>query len=87
MSRDFSVGFVFSTKYDPPHLWLGLGARNEALDARFFDFHRDLQPAAIAHLLGGKVVWRNDRQGQWAAVLHFDRPQLAGVREPAPTPR
>jgi 4-amino-4-deoxy-L-arabinose transferase-like glycosyltransferase len=77
--EDFSVGFAFSTKYDPPRLLLGLGARNEALDTRFFDFHRDLAPGAIAHLLGGNVVWRDDRQGEWAAVLHFNRPQVASL--------
>jgi 4-amino-4-deoxy-L-arabinose transferase-like glycosyltransferase len=78
-AQDFSVGFAFSTKYDPPHLWLDLGSRNEALDTRFFDFHRDLTPGAIAHLLNGAIVWRDDRQGQWAAVLHLNRPQVAGL--------
>ena len=78
-TQDFSVGFAFSTKYDPPHLLLGVGARNEALDTRFFDFHRDLAPGAIAHLLGGSVVWRDDRQGEWAAVMHFNRPQVANL--------
>jgi hypothetical protein len=37
-------------------------------------------PAAIAHILGGRVVWREDRQGEWAAVLHFDRPQVASLQ-------
>jgi hypothetical protein len=86
-ARDFSVGFAFSTKYDPPRLMLDLGARNEALDARFFDFHRDLAPGAIAHLLGGRIVWRDDRQGEWAAVLHFDRPQVASLRTDVVTSR
>jgi 4-amino-4-deoxy-L-arabinose transferase-like glycosyltransferase len=83
-AQDFSVGFVFSTKYDPPRLWLNLGSRNEALDTRFFDFHRDLGPSAIAHFLNGNVVWRDDGQGEWAAVLHFNRPQVASLGgEPA----
>ena len=82
-AQDFSVGFAFSTKYDPPHLWLDLGARNEALDARFFDFHRDLSPGAIAHLMSGRVVWRDDRQGQWAAGPAL-RP--AAGRDTASTP-
>ena len=77
LSEPYTVGLIFSTKYDPPHLPFSLGRRNEALDARFFDFHRDLPPEVIARLLGGKVVWRAERQGQWAAVLHFDRPQVA----------
>jgi hypothetical protein len=77
---EFTAVFAFSTKYDPPHLWMNLGARNEAFDTRFFDFHRDLEPGAIAHLLGGKIVWREERDGQWATVLHLDRPQVAALR-------
>jgi hypothetical protein len=76
----YTVGLIFSTKYDPPHLPFSLGARNEKLDRRYFDFHRDLPPEAIAGLLGGKVVWREERKGQWAAVLHFDRPQETQLR-------
>ena len=83
--QDFTVGFAFSTKYDPPRLMRDhLGARNEVLDSRFFDFHRDLAPAAIAHLLDGKIVWREDRKGEWAAVLHFNRPQVASLGTPRP---
>jgi hypothetical protein len=78
----YSVALTFSTKYDPPHLLLSLGRRNEALDTRFFDFHRDLSPAVIAQMLGGRIVWRADSKGQWAAVLHFDRPQLAVLKRP-----
>ena len=79
--QNFSVGFAFSTKYDPPRLF-NLGARNEAFDTRFFGFHHDLAPAAIARLLDGKIVWRDERQGEWAAVLHFDRPQVANLSTP-----
>ena len=84
--QDYTVGFAFSTKYDPPHLPFDLGPRNEALDVRFFDFHRDLMPSAIAHLLQGTIVWRDDRQGEWAAVLHFDRPQVAAAQDNAGNP-
>jgi len=80
LGTQYSVALVFSTKYDPPHLWLGLGRRNEALDVRYFDFHRDLPPEEIARLLGGKIVWRGERQGEWAAVLHFDRAEEARVK-------
>jgi hypothetical protein len=76
----YTVGVIFSTKYDPPQLLFNLGQRNERLDRRFFDFHRDLSPEAIASILGGKVVWQAERKGQWAAVLHFDRPQEARLR-------
>jgi len=73
----YGVALIFSTKYAPARLPFSLGARNEALDRRYFDFHRDLSPEAVARLLGGQVVWREERKGQWAAVLHFDRPQQA----------
>jgi hypothetical protein len=70
---DYSAALVFSTKYDPPRLWLSLGRRNEELDTRYFDFHRDLPPGMIARALGGQVVWRAERKGQWVAVLRFAR--------------
>ena len=76
----YTVGLLFSTKYDPPHLLFNLGARSERLNQRFFDFHHDLSPQQVATLLGGKVTWQDQRKGQWAAVLHFDRPQLASLR-------
>jgi hypothetical protein len=73
----FTVAFPFSTKYDPPSLPFSLGHKSEELDTRFFDFHHDLTPEKIALLLNGQLIWEGDRNGQWAAVLHFDRPQLA----------
>jgi hypothetical protein len=73
----FSVAFPFSTKYDPPNLPLGLGRRSEALDTRYFGFHHDLKPEEIARLLDGRLIWEDEKRGQWAAVLHFDHAQLA----------
>lgn len=83
-NQPYTVGLIFSTKYDPPRWTLSLGRVNQRLDARFFGFHRDLSPALIARLLGGRVVWSEQRQGQWAAVLHFDQPSAmdAGLRQP-----
>jgi hypothetical protein len=77
----YTVGLIFSTKYAPK--WsLNLGRLNEEMDARFFGFHYDLDPAVIARLLDGQVVWREQRKGEWAAVLHFDRPQIARLQQP-----
>jgi 4-amino-4-deoxy-L-arabinose transferase-like glycosyltransferase len=81
LPEPYTVGMAFSTKYDPPHLPLSLGRTNERLDQRFFDFHHDLLPEQIAALLAGRVTWKAQRKGQWAAVLHFDRPQLAMARQ------
>ncbi len=75
----YTAAFVFSTKYDPPHLPFSLGRRNEAIDTRFFDFHHDLAPAVIARILDGSVTWQAERRGQWAAVLHFNGPQEASL--------
>ncbi len=75
----WNAALAFSTKYDPPNLPFRLGARSEALDERYFDFHRDLPPAAIARILRGTVVWHASDRGQWAAVLSFGPP--AGSRE------
>ncbi len=77
LTQPYTAALIFSTKYDPPHLPFSLGRRNEAIDTRFFDFHHDLPPAVIARLLDGAVTWQAQRKGQWAAVLHFDRPQEA----------
>jgi hypothetical protein len=70
-AQTWSAALLFSTKYDPPHLWLGLRRWNEQFDTKYFDFHRDLPPATIARLLGGQVVWGESRKGQWVAVLRF----------------
>jgi hypothetical protein len=56
---------------------LPLGKTYHRLDERYFAAHSDLDPAQIARLLGGTVVWHQERGGQWAAVVHIDRPQLA----------
>jgi hypothetical protein len=73
LPEDYNTALVFSTKYDPPHLLLSLGRKNEKMDERYFDFHRDLPPGLIARVLGGDVVWREQRKGQWVAVLRFKR--------------
>lgn len=72
LPQTYSAALVFSTKYDPPHLWLGLRRWNEKFDREYFDFHRDLAPGMIARLLGGDVVWRETHRGQWVAVLRFE---------------
>jgi hypothetical protein len=77
----YSVAFLFSTKYDPPHLFMSLGPKNEQLDRRFFDFHRDLEPQTVARILDGDMVWRAQRKGQWAALVHFNRAAEAGLQD------
>ncbi len=74
--ESYATAIVFSTKYEPPGL-LSLGRWSRQQDERYFDLHHDLSPGAVAALLDGTVVWREQRGGQWAAVLRFAHPQLA----------
>ncbi len=69
----YSAALIFSTKYDPPPLLLNLGGKEEALNERYFGLHHDLPPEAIAQRLGGTMVWKEERQGMWVALIRFNR--------------
>jgi len=69
----YSVALVFSTKYDPSAPLLSLGPMSAAIDERYFGLHHDLPPEEIAKELGGTLVWKQDDQGQWVALIRFDR--------------
>ena len=73
------MALVFSTKYEPPSPLLENWAWWEGVKTRLFGFHRDLPPAVIARLLGGHVVMREARTGQWIAVIELER--VEEVRE------
>ncbi len=78
----YSAALVFSTKYDPPAPLLSLGSRYEVLEERFFGLHHDLPPEAIARQLGGTLVWKKEDQGQWIALLRFNRQFEAAAQVP-----
>lgn len=69
----FSAALVFSTKYDPPRPFLSLGSKSAELDEKFFGLHHDLPPEAIAKQLGGDLVYEKEDQGQWVALIRFQR--------------
>jgi len=77
----YSAALVFSTKYDPPSPFFGLG--REALEERYFGLHHDLPPEVIARQLGGTMVWRLRDDGMWIALIRFDRPVEARLEKPA----
>ncbi len=83
---NYDVALVFSTKYEPaPALWDRWRAFTEKrteLKSRFFGFHRDLPPAAAAQILGAHVVFAEQRQGQWIAVIEMERVEEARKRLP-----
>ena len=69
----YDVAFVFSTKYQPRRSIFDGWQRWQEWKARFFDYHRDLPPQAAAQILGGQVVYSEDRQGQWVGVIEIQR--------------
>jgi hypothetical protein len=70
---NYEVAFIFSTKYEPGPAWWDHWQRWTELKTRFFGFHRDLPPAAAAGILGGHVVFSEQRQGQWVAVIEVEK--------------
>ena len=69
----YDVAFVFSTKYQPRRSIFDRWRRWQEWKARFFDYHRDLPPQAAALILGGQLVYAEDRQGQWVGVIEIQR--------------
>jgi hypothetical protein len=66
----FDVALVFSTKYQANNFFSQIRAW-EKLKTRFFGYHEDLPPDAVAQLLGGRVVTEKRRKGQWIAVIEL----------------
>jgi 4-amino-4-deoxy-L-arabinose transferase-like glycosyltransferase len=75
----YDVALVFSTKYVPKkEMWMpGFWRRAQE---QYFGLHADLPAEAAAQILGGRVVFKEERGGQWAAVLVFDRTRNAQLR-------
>ncbi len=69
----FDVALVFSTKYQPPHPLFENWEAWQRIKERFFGYHRDLLPEDIAQRLGGMIVYRKERNGQWIAVVAVER--------------
>lgn len=68
----FDVVLVFSTKYEPPRPGFEHWRAWQQWKTRFFGYHRDLPPTAAAEILGGKLVYTETRDGQWAAVVEIE---------------
>jgi hypothetical protein len=68
----FDAALVFSTKYEPANPLLDRWQTWTNWKRRFFGFHRDVPPAFAARLLGGHVVFSEERKRQWIAVIEID---------------
>jgi len=71
-----NLAFIFSTKYAPAALPFRLGQQNEKWERGYFGFHEDVGPTDAAALLGGRVIWYEERKGQWAALLALQSSDL-----------
>lgn len=77
LRSNYEGALVFSTKYEPgPAVW-DRWRTWTTLKSRFFGFHRDLPPAAVAQILGGRIVFSEQRPGQWVAVVEIERVEEA----------
>ncbi len=77
----FEVALVFSTKYEPARPLLDRWTKWIDLKRRFFGYHRDLPPAAAAQILGGRVVFSEERKGQWVAVIEMEREEIQNAEK------
>jgi hypothetical protein len=74
---NFEVAAIFSTKYEPAHSLFDRWKNWVDLKTRFFGFHHDMPPSAVAQILGGKVVFSESRKGQWIAMIEIERVEEA----------
>jgi len=81
--QNFEVALVFSTKYEPPHPLLDRWKTWTDLKRRFFGYHRDLPPAAAEQILGGRIVFSEERKGQWIAVIEMGQQEMQNARNAA----
>jgi 4-amino-4-deoxy-L-arabinose transferase-like glycosyltransferase len=69
----YDTAIVFTTHFVTPSFRSYLMSHPNTRRGREFATTRDLSPTEIAAILGGHIVWQDDRNGEWAAVLRFDR--------------
>jgi hypothetical protein len=87
LRSNFDVALVFSTKYEPAHPWFGTWRRWQQWKTQFFGYHRDLPPAVVSQILGGRLVYTDARHGQWVGVIEIEQAKQAQVVPPSPERR
>jgi len=79
IGMDFDLALLFSTKYELPY-WLPLPQWWQRIQQRYFGYHRDLDPASAAELLGARILYQRRSGGQWVAVLRREHIEDAAIR-------
>ncbi len=69
----YDTAIVFTSHYVSPSFRSYLTSHPNSRRGKEFAANHDLSPAEIASMLGGEIVWQDDRGGEWAAVLRFHR--------------
>jgi hypothetical protein len=82
LRANFAVAVIFSTKYEPAHSLFDRWKSWVDLKTRFFGFHHDMAPWAVARILGGNIVFSESRKGQWIAVIEIERVEEAARSAP-----
>jgi hypothetical protein len=83
----FEVALVFSTKYESRNPLVDRWSRWTQWKRRFFGFHRDMPPVAAARVLDGKIVYSEERAGQWIAVIEMQRREWINAKSTDPDVR
>lgn len=83
--QNFDVALVFSTKYEPAHPTLNRWREWTNLKRRFFGYERDLPAAVAAQILGGHVVYSDQRRGQRIAVIELEKAEILDARNATDT--
>lgn len=77
----FDTALIFTTHYVTPEFQRYLLTHPNSKRGRTYFRDRDLSPLEVARVLGGRVVWQDDRNGEWAAILQFHRSYDASLQE------
>jgi len=64
---------VFSTKYEPMHPLVERWETWTRLKQKFFGYEIDVPSGAAARILGGRIVFAEERKGQRVAVIEMER--------------
>jgi 4-amino-4-deoxy-L-arabinose transferase-like glycosyltransferase len=76
---NYDTAIVFTTHFTAPAFRRYLLQHPNSRQGREFATDRDLTPAEIAALLHGQLIVTYERNGEWAAVLRFNRSYDARV--------
>jgi len=80
-TSQYDMALLFSTKYEPSHDLFRGWPRWQRWQTRFFGYHHDLPPEVAAQILGGRIIFRESRNGQWIALIAIERAENARLAQ------